>query len=109
VESNVKIHGYYSYECNRSLRRKTIDRLLAYILTVLLNVLSYGNFLSWHIIARKDELLYFFFSGSVESYNSFVQKRFECRSLHLPITVNELCDEIYVVTIYSVQTERQLL
>jgi len=100
VECNVKTHGHYSYGCNRSLRRKTTHRLLAYILTVLLTVLSYGNFLSWYIIAGMDELLYFFFGGSVESYNSFVQKRSECRSPHLPITANELCDELCVVRIY---------
>jgi hypothetical protein len=72
VESNVKIHGHYSYGCNRSLRRKTIHRLLAHVLAVLWTVLSYGNFLSWHIIAGMNELLYFFFGGSTESYNSFV-------------------------------------
>lgn len=92
----------YSYGCNRSLRRKTIHRLLASILTVLLIVLNYGNFLSWHNIAGMDELLYFFFGWSVESYNSFVQKRSECRSLHLPTTANELCDELCVVRIYIV-------
>jgi len=58
--------------------------------------------LSWHIIAGMDELLYFFFRGSVESYNSFVQKRSECRSLHLPITANELCDKLSIVRIYTV-------
>lgn len=102
VESNVKIRGHYSYGCNRSLRRKTTHRLLAYIMTGLLIVLSYGNFLSWHNIAGMDELLYFFFGGSVECYNSFVQKRSECRSLHLPTTANEMCDELCVVRIYIV-------
>lgn len=102
MECNVEIHGHYSYGCNRSLRRKTTYRLLAYILTVLLTALSYGNFLSWYIIAGMDELLYFFFGVSVESYNSSVQKRSECRSLHLPITANELCDELCVVRIYIV-------
>lgn len=102
MESNVKIHGHYSYGCNRSIRGKTIHRLLAYIMTCLLTVLSYGNFLSWHIIAGMDELLYFFFKESVESYNSFVQKRHECRSLHLPTTANELCDELSIVRIYTV-------
>lgn len=102
MESNVKIHGHYSYGCNRSFRRKTTHRLLAYILTVLLTVLSYGNFLSWHTIAGMDELLYFFFGVSVESYNRFVQNRSECRSLHLPIPANEMCDELCVVRIYIV-------
>jgi hypothetical protein len=49
-----------------------------------------------------DELLYFFFGGGVESYNSFVQNRPECRSLHLPITAKELCDELCVVRTYIV-------
>jgi len=60
MESNVKIHGHCNYGCNGSLRRKTTHRLLAYILTVLLIVLSCGNSLSWHMIAGMDELLYFF-------------------------------------------------
>jgi hypothetical protein len=71
-------------------------------ITCIHSVLLNGDFLSWHIIAGMDKLLYFFFGGSVESYNSFVQNRSECRSLHLPITANELCDELHVVKIYIV-------
>jgi uncharacterized membrane protein len=63
--------------------------LFACILNVALTVLRYGNVPSWHTTAWMDEL-YFFFSGSVESYNSFVHNRPECRLMHLPITANEL-------------------
>jgi len=61
-----------------------------------------GIFFNGTILLEWMNFCTFFFGGSIESYNSFVQKRSECRSLHLPTTANELCDELCVVRIYIV-------